>query len=87
MPRAEDALWIYAQMLRWGHLQPSAAAQLAAANVFRADLLRRYVGVHAAAPAPSMPFDGIAFDPRDIKGYLERFDVYTRFVETPAAEL
>ena len=87
VPRAEDALWIYAQMLRWGHLQPSAAAQLAAANVFRADLLRRYVGVHAAAPAPSMPFDGIAFDPRDIKSYLERFDVYTRFVETPAAEL
>jgi hypothetical protein len=36
---------------------------------------------------PSVPFDGIPFDAHDIKGYLERFDVCTRFVEAPAAEL
>jgi ABC-type nitrate/sulfonate/bicarbonate transport system substrate-binding protein len=86
LPRADDALWIYAQMVRWGHLQPSAAAQLAAANVFRADLLRRYATGGAETPPPSVPFDGIPFDARDIKGYLERFDVHTRFVETPAGE-
>jgi two-component system, oxyanion-binding sensor len=87
LPRSEDALWIYAQMVRWGHLQPSAAAQLAAANVFRADLLRRHVRFPAETPPPAAPFDGIPFDPRDIKGYLERFDVHTRYVETPAGEL
>jgi two-component system, oxyanion-binding sensor len=87
LPRAEDALWIYAQMVRWGHLQPSAAAQLAAASVFRADLLRRHVAVDTETPPPPLPFDGIPFDARDIKRYLERFDVYTRFVATPAADV
>jgi NitT/TauT family transport system ATP-binding protein len=87
VPRVEDALWIYAQMLRWGHLQPSALARSVAANVFRPDLLRRYASVPASAPPPSVPFDGIPFDARDIEGYLERFDVCTRFVEMSAAEL
>jgi NitT/TauT family transport system ATP-binding protein len=87
VPRAEDALWIYAQMVRWGQLQPSAAAQLAAANVFRPDLLRRHVGLQAGTPPSSTPFDGIPFDARDIKGYLERFEVHTKFIERPAAEV
>jgi two-component system, oxyanion-binding sensor len=87
VPRSEDALWIYAQMLRWGHLQPSAAAQWAAANVFRADLLRRHVRLSGDAPPHALPFDRVPFDPRDIKGYVDGFDVYTRFVETPAGEL
>jgi NitT/TauT family transport system ATP-binding protein len=87
LPRAEDALWIYAQMVRWGQLRPSAAAQLAAANVFRADLLRRHVHMRSEVAPPSVPFDGIPFDARDIKSYLERFDVCTQFVEAPAGEL
>ena len=81
MPRPEDALWIYAQMARWGQLARSAAAQAAAARVFRSDLLERYVGASgAAAPRTVVAFDGIAFDGRDIDGYLARFDARTRFV-------
>jgi two-component system, oxyanion-binding sensor len=87
VPRAEDALWIYAQMVRWGHLQPSAAAQWAAANVFRADLLRRHVRLQSDSPPHPLPFDGVAFDPRDIKGYLDSFEMNTRYVEAPAGEL
>jgi two-component system, oxyanion-binding sensor len=87
LPRVEDALWIYAQMVRWGHLRPSAAAQLSAANVFRADLLRRHVSFGVDIAPASVPFDAIPFSARDVNGYLERFDVYTRFVETPVGEV
>jgi NitT/TauT family transport system ATP-binding protein len=81
VPRPEDALWIYAQMARWGQLARSAAAQAAAARVFRSDLFERYVGTsNATAPRAVVAFDGIAFDGRDVDGYLTRFDTQTRFV-------
>ena len=80
MPRPEDALWIYAQMIRWGQLARSAAAQAAAARVFRHDLLERYVGSSGASPRALTAFDGITFDSRDVDGYLARFDIQTRFV-------
>jgi NitT/TauT family transport system ATP-binding protein len=80
VPRPEDALWIYAQMVRWGQLAQSAAAQAAAARVFRHDLLERYVGSSATPPRALTAFDGITFDGRDVNGYLVRFDIQTRFV-------
>jgi hypothetical protein len=50
-------------------------------RVFRSDLLERCVGSSAAQPArPLVAFDGIAFDGRDVDGYLARFDIQTRFV-------
>jgi hypothetical protein len=49
--------------------------------VFRPDLLERYVGERAARPPRALvAFDGIAFDARDVEGYLARFDIQTRFV-------
>jgi NitT/TauT family transport system ATP-binding protein len=87
VPRPEDALWIYAQMARWGQLKPSAAAQAAAVRVYRADLLARYVGP-PSAPAPrAVPFDGIELDARDIDGYLARFEIRTGFVAPPSADV
>jgi len=80
VPRPEDALWIYAQMARWGQLERSAAAQASAARVFRSDLLERYVGSSGAPSSRVVAFDGIAFDGRDVDGYLARFDIRTRFV-------
>jgi NitT/TauT family transport system ATP-binding protein len=81
VPRPEDALWIYAQMVRWGQLARSAAGQATASRVFRADLLERYVGSsNTPAPRALVAFDGIAFDGRDVDGYLARFDIQTRFV-------
>ena len=56
-----DGLWVYAQMVRWGQLAPSAQAQSAAAEVFRPDLYRQCLPAAAfAAPAPQ-PFDRIEF--------------------------
>jgi ABC-type nitrate/sulfonate/bicarbonate transport system substrate-binding protein len=81
VPRPEDALWIYAQMVRWGQLAPSEAAQATALRVFRSDLIERYLGASAASPQrPLVAFDGIEFDARDVDGYLANFDIRTRFV-------
>jgi two-component system, oxyanion-binding sensor len=86
VPRPEDALWIYAQMARWGQLARSAAAESTAARVFRADLLERYVGSSGASASRAVvAFDGVAFDGRDVDGYLARFDIQTRFV-APGSE-
>jgi NitT/TauT family transport system ATP-binding protein len=80
MPRPEDALWIYAQMARWGQLARTSAAQAAAARVFRSDLLERYVSTSSEpAPRAVVAFDGVEFDGRDVDGYLARFDIQTRF--------
>jgi len=32
------------------------------------------------SPRPLSAFDGVAFDGSDVDGYLERFDIQTRFV-------
>jgi NitT/TauT family transport system ATP-binding protein len=85
VPRPADALWIYAQMLRWGQLAPSAVAQVAAEHVFRADLLARYVGPPDDPGPRTVPFDGVELDPRDVDGYVARFDIRTRFV-APGAD-
>ena len=84
-PCIDDALWIYAQMARWGQLRPSAALQSRAARVFRRDLYERYVG---AAPEPSdqRAYDDVAFTPDDIEGYLQRFSLRTPFVDPSSAD-
>ncbi|HZF28515.1 MAG TPA: CmpA/NrtA family ABC transporter substrate-binding protein [Gammaproteobacteria bacterium] len=86
LPRAEEALWAYAQMVRWGQVRAHATLQRLAARVFREDLYRRYVG--GAAPPEAVPaaFDGVRFTPGAIDEYVGRFAVSTRFVEPPARD-
>jgi len=84
-PRPEDALWVYAQMVRWGQLRPSADQQRRAARVFRDDLYSRYLDSSDSPKAqPALPFDGIEFQAEDIDAYLARFSISTGFVESSA---
>ncbi len=48
-PWQSQGLWIYSQLLRWRMIEPSAAAEAAAAGVFRSDLYRRAL---AGGPTP-----------------------------------
>ena len=80
-PRAADGLWAYAQMVRWGQLAPSAAAQRAAAEVFRPDLYCRSIPAAALAAPALPPFDGVEFVAADVPTYLEQFDARTPFAE------
>jgi NitT/TauT family transport system ATP-binding protein len=81
VPAAAEALWVYAQMLRWGQLAASGERQARAAQVFRADIYRRYLTPPGAPPASALPFDGIQFSAADVSSYLERFSVSTSFVD------
>ena len=83
-PRAADGLWVYAQMVRWGQLAASRSAENAAAGVFRPDLYRQHLPGAADAAPPLPPFDGIAFSPADVLGYIGRFELRTPFADTRA---
>lgn len=82
LPAPAQALWIYSQMARWGQIAPSPEAQALAAQVFRPDLAisAQSGGLPKSAPlrvddvVPAM-FDGRAFDPANIAGYLAGFDI------------
>jgi NitT/TauT family transport system ATP-binding protein len=88
-PAQEEALWIYAQMVRWGQIPMNAELQRRAAAVFRPDLYRDAAGLSNEAPASSgaapaarvTSFDRIEFAGSDVDAYLERFALHTDFVE------
>jgi NitT/TauT family transport system ATP-binding protein len=80
-PRGADGLWAYAQMVRWGQLAPSAAAQRAAAEVFRPDVYCRSLPAAPLAAAAPPPFDGTEFVASEVPAYLEQFEVHTPFSE------
>ncbi|HEX7035322.1 MAG TPA: CmpA/NrtA family ABC transporter substrate-binding protein [Pseudomonadales bacterium] len=83
VPSARDALWIYAQMLRWGQLAPDPAQEARAARVFRPDLYRQHLGPAIASPAPAVPFDGVDLGGEDVDAYLARFALSTAYVDRP----
>ncbi len=68
----EHALWLYAQMVRWGQAPMTDEAQQGVCRTFRPDLLAQSLG--SSAPqhqgnAPS-PLDGIPFDATNIQAYI-----------------
>jgi two-component system, oxyanion-binding sensor len=85
VPDAGEALWLYAQMVRWGQLPASAANREIAARVFRPDLYALHVSDVAPAPLPK-PFDDARFDPVDVAAYLKRVPIDTPFVTTTHAD-
>jgi ABC-type nitrate/sulfonate/bicarbonate transport system substrate-binding protein len=79
-PRREEALWIHAQMRRWGQIPADPAAEAVAARVFRPDIYAhalgaaRWVGSH-----PIEACDGVEFDGKSVSAYLECFDLATPY--------
>lgn len=63
-PWRSQALWIYSQLVRWKMVEPTAANQAAAMNVFRPDIYRRALaGTGAALPSASMKVEGALDSP------------------------
>ena len=82
-PATHEALWIYAQMLRWGQLPARMELRERAAAVFRPDLFMQALGLRETPGTPALgAFDRIEFSTRDIESYLEQLDLYTPFVDT-----
>ena len=82
-PDPAQAVWLYAQMVRWGQAPLSREKLAAARTVFRPDLYDVAIG-SAATPAPHEPADGIgafagpAFDPDDIAAHLSAWKIRRR---------
>jgi NitT/TauT family transport system ATP-binding protein len=77
-PDPVQAAWLYAQMVRWGQTALAPDGVKTAMAVFRPDLYDAALGSRAApseAPAAFGAFAGPVFDPDNIRGHLEAFEV------------
>jgi NitT/TauT family transport system ATP-binding protein len=76
-PDPVQAAWLYAQMVRWGQTPLTPDGVKTAMAVFRPDLYDAALGHQhpAEAAAPIGAFVGPAFDPGNIRGHLEAFEV------------
>jgi two-component system, oxyanion-binding sensor len=75
-PWVSHALWIYAQMVRWGQVEFSAEHEAAARKTYRPDLYRTALAQLAADIPPTDVkverfFDGRDFDPENLRAWLE----------------
>jgi NitT/TauT family transport system ATP-binding protein len=87
-PLASHGLWIYAQMVRWGHAALSDAAIATVRASFRPDLAAAALGRQAPDEAPvALPdlgrLDGHPFDPHDIAGYLAGLPIRATAISGP----
>jgi two-component system, oxyanion-binding sensor len=95
-PRSEDALWCYAQMLRWGQLAKRPGDNGLAARVYRPDLYARALDGMAppaipVATSPTAAPQPAAFDqrpawPANVNAYLQQFALHTPYTEFVPAD-
>ncbi|WP_267961919.1 ABC transporter substrate-binding protein [Sphingobium sufflavum] len=58
-PWRSQAMWLYSQMVRWGHAKPTEEGFAAAAAVFRPDVYRSaFAGTGAVLPGASLKVEG-----------------------------
>ncbi|CAN5233887.1 CmpA/NrtA family ABC transporter substrate-binding protein [soil metagenome] len=63
-PWRSQAMWLYSQMARWGHAQPTKEGFAAAAAVFRPDVYRSaFAGTGAVLPGASFKVEGAISEP------------------------
>lgn len=82
VPFLSHAVWFMTQHRRWGMLKDQPDYWSEAREIMRADLYAKGC-VQAGLPKPAQfesrgietLFDGIAFDPKDPEGYIQKFDV------------
>ncbi|MGE4430884.1 MAG: CmpA/NrtA family ABC transporter substrate-binding protein [Sphingobium sp.] len=58
-PWRSQAMWLYSQMVRWGHAKPTREGFAAAAEMFRPDIYRSaFAGTGAVLPGASLKVEG-----------------------------
>jgi two-component system, oxyanion-binding sensor len=66
-PWQSQALWLYSQMVRWGHAPHAAESEKIVRNVFRPDIYRRALGgTGAALPGASAKMEGALRTPAGV---------------------
>ncbi|MDH4411681.1 MAG: CmpA/NrtA family ABC transporter substrate-binding protein [Rhizobium sp.] len=84
-PQANQALWIYSQMIRWGQVEFTPENMARAQSAYRADLYQAALGTAGQAQTPVGPLpgaspddrfmDGRIFDPGRMQEYVTGFAV------------
>ncbi len=75
-PWVSQAQWIYSQMLRWGQVTPSAAAEAAVRGVFRPDLYRRAIsGSGTPMPGANAKVEGALATPLAVGSAMGRLSI------------
>ncbi|MCR4378083.1 MAG: ABC transporter substrate-binding protein [Rhodospirillales bacterium] len=79
----DHALWLYAQMVRWGQTLLLPSGEQAACCTYRPDLLADALGKNHVQPQiPNVrPLDGVVFDPADVAGYIAAESIKCRNFE------
>ena len=71
-PDRTQALWLYAQMVRWGQTSFNAQDAARAMSLYRTDLWSAARGEAAHISQNITSFDGVTFDAADIEAWLTR---------------
>ncbi len=74
-PAADQAAWLYAQMLRWGQARLCAEELRIARGVFDPAFFDAATGAAPIEAAPIAAFSGAPFDARNIEAYLDSFAI------------
>ena len=92
-PWISQAQWIFSQMVRWGQVAYSLETCEQAASAFRPDLYRNALGARSDIPSDDLRIEGSAmddefidgaiFDPQNIPGYLQGFNIQTSDTRSP----
>ncbi|MDO1584201.1 CmpA/NrtA family ABC transporter substrate-binding protein [Rhizobium oryzicola] len=90
-PRPSQALWIYAQMIRWGQTGFSDKGQASAAAAYRPDLYRNAIGLPDSVGQDDFRvegsletdafMDGFIFNPAAIEDYANAFPVRSHLAQ------
>ena len=86
MPWSGQGLWLYSQMVRWGHVAHSSQGLDVVKSVYRPDLYVRAVGATSPLLVKVVAlektnffsgklYDGCSFDPTDVEKYLSSLEV------------
>ena len=83
-PRRQEALWLYAQMRRWGQVKSGTPAiaramEAEAAAAFRPDFHARVFGGAVDTERPIPACDRVEFDGVSVDSYLQLFELATPF--------
>lgn len=94
-PQANQALWIYSQMIRWGQVDLSPENSARAQSAYRADLYQAALGNAAQVPDPASPLPGASaddrfmddrvFDPSRMQDYVAEFAVRVSAKRSPSS--
>lgn len=80
-PQANQALWIYSQMIRWGQVEFSPENMQRVQSAYRADFYRAALGAEASLPDEAVMLPGTSPDDRFMDGRIFNPDRMQEYIQ------